>query len=156
MKKYFALSALCMMQGSANEMTAITGVTVYANLKCGYCLQVQNAKWAYKTDKFSEYGGYASRGASNAEGACCIDHNTLDASGGSASICAAMLSSSTAAKTGYSFLEKNSAGSYISAIAACPFYQDTCSTLKGSKVTSVISTTAQSISLETIGDSVSL
>ena len=67
-----------------------------------------------------------------------------------------MLSSSSAAKSGYSFLEYNSAGSYLGAIAACPFYQDTCTTVKGSSVTSVIGTTDQVISLDTIGDSVSL
>ena len=33
----------------------MTGVTVTANMKCGYCLTVQNAKWTYNTNQFLEY-----------------------------------------------------------------------------------------------------
>ena len=126
-------------------------------MKCGYCLTVQNAKWTYNTNQFLEYEGYASRGAGNQEGSCCVDETTIDATGGTATICSLMFTGGVLNAPTYNTLAYNSAGTYNGAIAACPFYRDTCSTIKDINVTtSTITDSDQVIGLESIGDKVYL
>lgn len=63
----------------------------------------------------------------------------------------------TTPKAGYATLAHNAAGTYIGAIAACPFYRDTCTTIKDINVTtSTIGASDQVVALESIADKVYL
>ena len=60
-------------------------------------------------------------------------------------------------KAGYAALSQNSAGTYIGVITACPFYRDTCTTIKDINVTtSTIGASDQVLALESIANKVYL